>query len=438
MMAELYQRDAAALSSMSHLRFFPQAVTGGQGCWLRSDDGRDLLDFSGSWGAVGLGHSHPAIREAVTRALSSQAGASLLSTATEPAVRLAERLRSLVPERARGRVWLGHSGSDANETVARAVLAATGRSRIIAFEGGYHGGTTGSIAVSGHPVQDAGARLAGLSLIPFPNPLRDGGPEAATERSLDRLRALLGGEIPAGDVAAMFIEPIQSDGGMLVAPDGYFREVEALCRHHGILLVCDEVKVGLGRTGRMHCFEHLGITPDIVVFGKALGGGLPISAAVGPEAVMNHASAFAFQTLHGNPVCASAALAVLDTIEKEGLAENAGEVGGYLASCLRELARSHACIGDVRGKGLALGAELVTAGSTAPAAQETALTVFRAHQLGLVVYYVGVASNVLEFTPPLTLTRAEVDRGIAILDQSLTDVASGVIGPRDVAGFEGW
>lgn len=437
-MADLYSRDAAALSSMSHLRFFPQAVTGGRGCWLRSDDGRDLLDFSGSWGAAGLGHAHPAIRAAVDAALSSQAGASLLSTASEPAVLLAERLLSVVPRRARGRVWLGHSGSDANETVVRAVLAATGRSRIIAFEGGYHGGTTGSVAVSGHPVQDASARLPGLSLIPFPNPLRDGGPEAAAARSLDRLRTLLEDEGTGADIAAMFIEPIQSDGGMLVAPDGFFREVEALCRRHGILLVCDEVKVGLGRTGRLHCYEHLGIEPDIIVFGKALGGGLPISAAVGPETVMNHASAFSFQTLHGNPVCASAALAVLDTVEREGLAQNAAEVGAYLATGLQDLARHHACITEVRGKGLALGAELVTGDDMAPAAQITALAVYRAHQLGLVLYYVGVASNVLEFTPPLILSRAEVDTGIAILDQSLTDVARGVIGPGDIAGFDGW
>ena len=437
-MADLYARDAAALSCMSHLRFFPQAVTGGQGCWLKSDDGRDLLDFSGSWGAVGVGHAHPAIREAVTRALTSQAGASLLSSATEPAVELAEKLLSLVPERARGRVWLGHSGSDANETVARAVLAATGRSRIIAFEGGYHGGTTGSVAVSGHPVQDAGARLPGLSLIPFPNPFRDGGPEAAVKRSLGRLRALLDGEIPASDVAAMFIEPIQSDGGMLVAPDGFFAEVQTLCRQHGILLVCDEVKVGLGRTGLLHCFQHLGIEPDIVVFGKALGGGLPISAAVGPEAVMNHASAFSFQTLHGNPVCASATLAVLDTIEREGLTENAADIGAHLASGLKELARQHSWIGDVRGKGLALGAELTKGDDMAPASLETALTVYRAHQLGLVLYYVGVDSNVLEFTPPLTLTEAEAERGLSILDQAMSDVARGVIGASDIAGFEGW
>lgn len=252
-MARLYERDAQAISRLSHLRFFPQAVVGGRGSQLVSDDGRDLLDFSASWGAASLGHAHPAIRAAVDKALRDQAGASLLSTATEPAVRLAERLLNLVPDRVRGRVWLGHSGSDANETVARAVTAATGRGRIIAFEGAYHGGTAGSVAISGHPVQDAALRHPGLSLIPYPDPYRDRSVDAAA-RSLDSLNGLLG-EIDPDEVAALFLEPIQSDGGMIVPPDGFFQEVERICRRHNMLLVSDEVKVGLGRSGRFHCFE---------------------------------------------------------------------------------------------------------------------------------------------------------------------------------------
>ena len=244
-----------------------------------------------------------------------------------PAVELAEKLLSIVPERAAGRVWLGHSGSDANETVARAVIAASGRPRIISFRGAYHGGTTGSMAISGHPVQSGVAKAAGLTLIPYPNPYRDGGEEAAEASALDHLRSLFDGPVPPGEVAALFLEPIQSDGGMIVPPPGFFKEVERLCRRHGILVVADEVKVGLGRSGMLHCFQHLGIEPDIVVFGKGLGGGLPVSAAVGPEAIMNHKAAFSFQTTHGNPVCASAALAVLATIERDDLAANAHDVG---------------------------------------------------------------------------------------------------------------
>ena len=434
----LYERDQKALSKMSFLRFFPLAVTGGEGAWLTGDDGRKLLDFSASWGAAGLGHSHPAVREAVNRALSSQAGASHLSSANLPVVQLAERLLAIVPERARGRVWLGHSGSDANETVARAVVAATGRPRIISYKGAYHGGTSGSMAISGHPVQQGVPKAPGLTLVSYPNPYRDGAADAGAS-ALDELEALFAGPVPPGEVAALFLEPIQSDGGMVVPPDAYFRAVEALCRRHGILLVADEVKVGLGRSGRLHAYQHLGIEPDIVVFGKGLGGGLPVSAAVGPEAIMNHAAAFSFQTVHGNPVCAAAALAVLETIDRDRLADNAAEVGRHLMSSLENLKQNHRLIGDVRGRGLAIGVELVTdRASKAPAKIKTALTAYRAFELGLVLYYVGVNSNVLEFTPPLILTKEEANTGVALLDRALSDVAEGAVDPAMLTAFAGW
>lgn len=438
-MSGLYERESRSVSTMAHLRFFPQAVVGGSGAYLTADDGRRLLDFAASWGAASLGHSHPAVREAVNRALSDQAGASYLSTANESCVLLAEKLLSLVPERARGRVWFGHSGSDANETVARAVVAATGRPRILAFRGAYHGGTVGSMAVSGHPAQEGVAKAAGLTLVPYPDSYRAGNAEAAKEAALSHLEELLATEVPPEEVAAFFIEPIQSDGGMLDPPDGFFKAVEALCRRHGILLVSDEVKVGLGRSGRFHAFEHSGIEPDIVVFGKGLGGGLPISAVVGPEAIMNHAAAFAFQTVHGNPVCAAAALAVLETIEREELVENAARSGRVLKDALDRLAGRHALMGDVRGRGLAIGVEMVAdRESRQPAARETALTVYRAFELGLVLYYVGVRSNVLEFTPPLTLSEAEAKEGAAILASALDDVAAGRVDERVLSGFSGW
>ncbi|UNK37881.1 aspartate aminotransferase family protein [Shinella sp. H4-D48] len=437
-MSGLYARERQSVSCMAHLRFFPQAVVGGSGAYLTADDGRRLLDFAASWGAASLGHSHPAVRAAVDRALSDQAGASYLSSANEACVLLAEKLLSLVPERARGRVWFGHSGSDANETVARMVVAATGRSRILAFDGAYHGGTVGSMAVSGHPAQQ-GTRADGLTLVPYPNSYAADTPQAASEAALAHLDRLFETEVAPDEIAAFFIEPIQSDGGMLVPPDGFFRAVEERCRRHGILIISDEVKVGLGRSGRFNAFEHSGIEPDIVVFGKGLGGGLPISAVVGPEAIMNHDVAFSLQTVHGNPVCAAAALAVLETIQRERLTENAARTGRVLRDGLDALSRRHALIGDVRGHGLALGVELVgDRASRAPATRETALTVYRAFQLGLVLYYVGVRSNVLEFTPPLTLTESEAREGLAILDQALADVAAGRVDDTLLADFSGW
>ncbi|MCF3641135.1 aspartate aminotransferase family protein [Rhizobium sp. TRM95111] len=437
-MSGLYARESRSVSTMAHLRFFPQAVVGGSGVYLTGDDGRRLLDFAASWGAASLGHAHPAVREAVDRALSDQAGASYLSSANEPSVLLAEKLLTLVPERARGRVWFGHSGSDANETVARAVVAATGRPRILAFEGAYHGGTVGSMAVSGHPAQQ-GTRAAGLTLVPYPDAYASGSAEAAKDAAIAHIERLFASDVPPDEVAAVFIEPIQSDGGMLVPPQGFFQQVETLCRRHGILVVSDEVKVGLGRTGRFNAFEHSGIEPDIVVYGKGLGGGLPISAVVGPEAIMNHAAAFSFQTVHGNPVCSAAALAVLATIEREGLVDKAARAGSTLLAGLKDLQRQHPFIGDVRGRGLAIGVELVSdRAGRQPAAREAALVAYRAFQLGLVLYYVGVRSNVLELTPPLIVGESEAREGIAILDRAIGDVAAGRVDPALLQGFAGW
>jgi 4-aminobutyrate aminotransferase len=293
------------------------------------------------------------------------------------------------------------------------------------------------MAISGHPAQEGVAKAGGLTLVPYPNVFRDGGPEQASTRALAHIEEILAGPVPPEEVAAFFLEPIQSDGGMIVPPSDFFRSVEALCRRHGILVVSDEVKVGLGRSGLLHAFDHLGIEPDIVVFGKGLGGGLPISAAVGPAAIMNHRAAFSFQTVHGNPVCASAALAVLDTIDREKLPANAARVGSHMAMLLDGLKNRHPLIGDIRGRGLAVGVELVGE-AMAPARLETAKVVYRAFELGLVLYYVGVNSNVLEMTPSLQLTIEEATTAVEILDQALTDVEAGRVSDDTVSRFAGW
>ena len=200
---------------------------GGNGRRRRMSHRRGRAAASRFLSLLGRGEPRPCAsrdpRARSHRALESQAGASHLSSANAPAVELAEKLLSIVPERARGRVWLGHSGSDANETVARAVVAATGRPRIISFRGAYHGGTTGSMAISGHPVQAGCAKAEGLTLIPYPNAYRDGGPEAAAAAALAHLEDLFAGPVPPEEVAALFLEPIQSDGGMIVPPAGLFQ-----------------------------------------------------------------------------------------------------------------------------------------------------------------------------------------------------------------------
>ena len=433
----LVERDGAAISRLQKLRFFPLAVTGGEGCRLIEEGGRRLLDLSGSWGAASLGHGHPALRAAVDRALANQAGASILSAVNGEAVALAETLLELVPGTGERRVWFGHSGSDANETAYRAVTAATGRPRVISFVGAYHGCTAGSMAISGHTVQQGADKAAGLLLLPYPDPYR---PEAGDGAAvIAQLARHFTEDCPPEEVAALFFEPIQSDGGLIVPPAGFLAELSDLCRRHGILTVADEVKVGLGRSGLLHCFQHEGLAPDLVVLGKGLGGGLPISALIGPAAVLDHATAFAMQTLHGNPVSAAAARAVLATLAADDLVANAAEVGAHLQAGLESLKQRHPGVGDVRGRGLALGVELVEdRAGREPDAKTAAKLVYRAWELGLVLYYVGMNSNVLEMTPPLVLSRDEAEEAVAILDRALADVAEGLVPDERLAGYEGW
>lgn len=431
----IYARDTASIAGLQKLRFFPFALTGGEGVHVIDENGRKLLDLSAAWGAASLGYGHPAIVEAVNTAVGNPAGASILSATHRGAVDLADEILATLPGMADHKVWFGHSGSDANETAFRAIAAATGRPRMIAFRGAYHGGTAGSMAISGHSVQTHAARAEGLTLISYPNPYRGDDGEAV----LADLERRFATDLPPHEIGALFIEPIQSDGGLIVPPPGFMGRLVNLCRRHGILIVSDEVKVGLARSGRMHCFSHEGFTPDFICLGKGLGGGLPISALLGPRSIMDHATAFAMQTLHGNPVCVAAARAVLQTIESEKLAANAAEVGRFLLDGLRNLQTSHPSIGDVRGRGLVIGVELVSdRAAKTPSKMLAAKTVYRAFELGLVVYYVGLNSNVLELTPPLVLTREDADAAIVILDKALSDVEQGLVSDETVKDFAGW
>lgn len=422
----LYQRDTAALAGVEKLRFFPLAVIKGEGCWLVEENGRRLLDLSASWTASGLGHGHPAITDAVTAALRHAPGSSALSAAHPDAVRLAEDLLDATPGARDRRVYLGHAGSDANDVAMRACRHATGKRRVLAFEHSYHGGLGLAMGVSGVHV-DAGAPADPDScFVPYPDPFRPhaADPAAASLEAVDA-------ELAQDDVACVVVEPIQSDGGLVVPPDGFLAALHSVCAKHGVPLVCDEVKVGLGRTGLLHAFQHDGAVPDIVTFGKALGGGLPLSAAVGPASILDGPTASALLTTAGNPACAAAGRAVLRTLAEERLPEAAAVAGERLLAGLRKIDEPR--IGDVRGRGLAIGVDLVADGTTRdPKLAQKA--VYRAWQLGAVVYYVG--GNVLEVTPPLTISDAEIDLAVEILTQAVQEADA--VSDEEVTPYAGW
>jgi 4-aminobutyrate aminotransferase len=433
----LQERDAAVIANIARLRFSPLSLIGGRGNRLIEEGGREILDLSASFGPAILGYSHSGLTAAVSAACANMAGASLLAFPNSHAVALAEELLRITPGRGARRVWFGHSGSDANDTAVRVVQAATGRSRFISFIGSYHGNLSGSMSVSGHTAMTHTLPRAGLVLLPYPDPYRGAYSAQEVLKLLDYQFATT---CPPHQVAGIFLEPLMADGGMIVPPTGFMAQIQERCRAHGIQIIVDEVKVGLGRSGKMHCFQHEQIEPDLVVFGKGLGGGLPLSAVIGPAAIMDHAPAFALQTTAGNPVAAAAGRAVLQAIGEEGLIERANVIGARLQDALRALSTRHAIIGEVRGRGLALGMDLVIdrAARTPAPVTTTAKVIYRAYQLGAVFFYVGLNGNVLEFTPPLTLTEAEADEGVAIIDQALTDVGNGLVSDADVAPFMMW
>jgi len=433
----LRERDARVIANIARLRFSPLSLVGGRGNRLIEEGGRELLDLSASFGPAALGYSHPAITHAVTAACESMAGASLLAYPNENAVALAEELLRLTPGSGARRVWFGHSGSDANDCALRVVQAATGRSRFISFIGSYHGCLSGSMSVSGHTAMTHTLPRAGLLLLPYPDPYR---PIFSTDDVLRLLDHQFATTCPPAQVAGIFIEPLMADGGVIVPPPGFLAAVQERCRRHGIQIIVDEVKVGLARSGKMHCFEHEGLEPDLIVFGKGLGGGLPLSAVIGPQHIMDHAPAFALQTTAGNPVAAAAGRAVLKAIAAEDLIARANEVGETLSSSLRALSARHAMIGDVRGRGLAVGVDLVSdrVSRDPVPISTTAKVIYRAYQLGAVFFYVGLRGNVLELTPPLTLSKAEAQEGVAIIDQAMTDVSHGLVSDADIAPFMMW
>lgn len=440
--AGLIARDDAVIAGVEKLRFFPLAAESGRDEMLIEPGGRELIDLSASWTASGFGHGEPSIASAIARAATDPPGASILSGTHPSAVRLAEELIALVPSRlpaSERRVYLGHAGTDANDVAIRGCRRATGRSRIIAFENGYHGGIGAAQGVSGVHVSAGAPADPGVVFLPYPDVYRPhtGDPATVVDDVLRRADAELG----RGETAAVIVEPVQSDGGVIVPPAGFLAGLRALCDRYGVLLIVDEVKVGLGRTGRVHAFEHDGIVPDVVTLGKVLGGGLPLSATIGPAEVLDEPVASALMTTTGNPISCAAALAVLQLVRAGGVVENAAERGAQLRDLLSACADSDrpgaAHVGDVRGRGLSLGIELVEdRASAGPAPVLTAKAVYRAWQLGVVAY--PVRGNVIELTPPLTMSADAVERAAGILMNAIDDAALGMVSDEEIAPYQGW
>ena len=405
-------------------RYFERTWSHGRGHQLYDVDGRAYLDFATGIATTILGHGHPAVTAAVhaqaDRLLHLMNGLGYI----EPVSRLAERLAATLPEPLDA-VFFGNSGAEAIEAAIKLARRASGRPAIIAFEGAFHGRTYGALSVTtsspnyqlGH-----GPLLPDVHIVPYPDAYRRfGGDEAAaTAGALASLQVLLDAVDPSR-VAAIVIEPELGEGGYVPAPLEFLRRLRALCDRHGILLISDEVQTGYGRTGRMWAFEHAGIVPDAVCAAKGIANGLPLGALVARRELHERWGRGAHgSTFGGNPVACAAALAVLETIEGEGLVANAAARGDQLRAGLDALVAHDARIGDVRGRGLMLGVELVRDRETRePDGELGDAVIARCADAGLLLLTCGPAHNIVRWLAPLDVSAAEIDEGLGIFERVL-------------------
>jgi 4-aminobutyrate aminotransferase len=439
----LFKRDTTVLSDVMKLRFYPLAVETAEGSILKGFDGKQYLDFNAGWGVANLGYKHPRILDAVSRQMNKLPFLSTISMINEESVVLAEQLTNLTPGNFEKKVWYGHSGSDANEFIAKILPIATGKPRILSFVGSYHGQTMGAYAISGHPAQSKFITGGNVTKVPYPYCYRcafDKEEATCDQFCIKYIEDYILKFVSVPDqIGAIVVEAIQCDGGDVVPPDGFLKGLEMICRKYGICLVLDEVKIGFGRTGMFFGFEHWNIIPDLVVMGKPLGAGQPLSAVVGRREIMDACVSCHLFTTAGNPLACAVAQESIEIISEELLVKKAKENGMYLKNALTELAKKHDVIGDVRGKGLLVGVELVKDHwSKTPADEMAALVAYRSYELGLLYYYAGVFNNVLELTPPLIITKDQVKTAVEIIDQSIQDVLDGKVPREKIAAFAGW
>ena len=420
----MIERDTK-VASPSYPRDYPFVMSHARGTEAWDVDGNRFLDFAAGIAVCSTGHAHPRVVKAV-----QDAAAKFLHISSdywhEEMTALAERLSAIVPLGEPGMCFFCQSGTESVEGALKLARYVTGRQRIIAFLGSFHGRTMGSLALtSSKYTQQAGfaPTMPGVTHVPYPNtyrPLFAGADQG--KAVLDYIRMLFERNVPPAEVAAIVIEPLQGEGGYLVPPQGFLAGLRQICDEHGILLVFDEVQSGIGRTGKMFAAQHTGVQADIMTLAKGLGSGMPIGAVVAKRSLMQKWKKGAHgNTFGGNPVCCAAANATIDLVREQYVA-NAAKVGAHFMRRLQELQPQYPCIGDLRGHGLMIGMELIEKdGSPARALVDRIL--HRAYQNGLLLLSCGVST--LRFMPPLCVTEAEVDEAMIYLRQSLDEALAG-------------
>jgi 4-aminobutyrate aminotransferase len=426
---ELDQR----LMSPSYTRSYPLVVKRGRGSMIEDVDGNEFLDFSAGIAVVSTGHSHPDVVTAIQKQAAEFIHMSGTDFYYEQMTQLAERLSAIAPMRGPHKFYYGNSGTEAVECALKLARYHTKRQHVIAFYGAFHGRTMGSLSLTASKPQQRrrfAPLVPGVTHIPYPNLYRGvtGGPREQEEYALNCARfieeKLFRSTLPPEEVAAIFLEPIQGEGGYIVAPDVFLREIRRICDKHGILMVADEVQSGAGRTGKWWAIEYSGVQPDIVCIAKGIASGMPLGITMSKAEIMDWVPGSHASTFGGNPICIAAALATLDVIEREGL-KNAESTGNYIFQRLRSWPEKHRIVGDVRGRGLMLAVEIVKDKELKTAAgPDRDRIVELAFERGLLL--LGCGETSIRLSPPLIVSREQADIALDILEECISLVEKAV------------
>jgi 4-aminobutyrate aminotransferase len=420
----IIERDQAVISP-SYARAYPFVMDHGRGSEVWDVDENRFLDFAAGIAVTATGHSHPKVVQAVK----DQADKFLHISADfyhESWVSLGERLDQIAPFKEDAVSFMTNSGTEGVEAAIKLARYHTGASQFIGFLGAFHGRTLGSLSfTASKPLYHEGfyPLMNGVVHVPYPNPYRPvllSRPGEDYGVTIVRYieEQMLGKLVPAEDVAGILVESIQGEGGYIVPSPGFFPALRELCDRHDILLIVDEVQSGMGRTGKWWAIEHFGIEPDIVCVGKGIASGIPLGAIIARKSIVTWPLGSQGNTYGGNPVACAAALATLDLIQDQYL-QNATDVGEYAIDALNEVAARHPSIGQVRGIGLMIGVEFVkNRQSKEPAHDLRERIVQRAFERGLLT--LGCGPSTIRISPPLSITRSEIDEGLEIFEESIS------------------
>jgi len=399
-----------------------------EGSYVYGRDGRQYLDFLAGFGACNVGHNHPRVVAAAQEQMSKMIHTAIGVTNYEPLLYLAEELGKILPGNANV-FFFGNSGAEAVDGAIKLARYYTRRRGIIAFFGGFHGRTVGATSVGTSKAKyrtGYGSLLADVYFAQFPYPFRSKdpeNPEACVQTALDELMRLFEYVIEPEEVAAILVEPVQGEGGYIIPPRSWLAELRSICDQHGILLIFDEVQTGFGRTGEWFAADTFNIKPDIFAIAKAIANGFPLGATVARTEIMKAWGPVSHgTTCGGNPVSCAAALAVLETIQKDNLLENARKQGAYLLDKLRKLKTKVPIIGDVRGVGLMTAAEFIKADTDKEPNTEVVRRVLQLSlEKGLLLYPCGHWNQTIRLIPALNVTQDQIDEGLKIFTEAVLE-----------------